>query len=242
MLRLNESRTSALLTEAFGATFLANAATTPHTEHACTLLVGLDADVRCGGLRGRAILVPPDTTYAASCPGALVTYTFDPELCAGIAGFARSHGTRGLDGALGSIIVDTVRAHAAELTAAEALREVGRELSMRLALGAAARVDRRIARLLDELRDPLVDRRVALARTKLSAAHVQDLFARDVGMPIRTYSLWRRLLHGLARVGPLDLTAAAHAAGFADLAHFSRTCRRMLGYAPSELQRHLITR
>jgi hydroxypyruvate isomerase len=31
----------------------------------------------------------------------------------------------------------------------------------------------------------------------------------------------------------LERFAAAHAAGFADLPHFSRTCRRMLGYTPS---------
>lgn len=60
-------------------------------------------------------------------------------------------------------------------------------------------------------------------------------------MPMRRYSLWRRLLHALARVGPVDLTTAAHAGGFADLAHFSRTCRRMLGYAPSELWARLVT-
>ena len=231
-----------MLTEPFGAVFLTTAASTLHVEHACTLLVGLEADVRSGRARGRAILVPPGTAYAASSPGATVTYSFDPELCPRIAGFARSQGTRGLDGALGTLIVETVRAHAAELTASESLRGVGGELATRLALGAGVRIDRRIARLLEELRDPIVDRRAALARTKLSAAHVQDLFARDIGTPIRTYALWRRLLHGLARVGPLDLTAAAHAAGFADLAHFSRTCRRMLGYAPSELQRRLVTR
>ena len=32
-------------------------------------------------------------------------------------------------------------------------------------------------------------------------------------MPIRTYALWRRLLHALARIGPCDYTTAAHAAG-----------------------------
>lgn len=80
-----------------------------------------------------------------------------------------------------------------------------------------------------------------IARTRLSAAHLQALFVRDVGVAMRSYRLWRRLLHALARVGPLDLTAAAHAGGFADLAHLSRTCRRMLGYAPSALRANLCT-
>jgi AraC-like DNA-binding protein len=100
-------------------------------------------------------------------------------------------------------------------------------------------MDRRIAGLVEALRDPEADRAAAFARTRLSRGHLQELFARDVGIGTRTYLLWRRLLHALARVGPLDLTAAAHAAGFADLAHFSRTTRRMLGYSPSNLRGRL---
>jgi AraC-like DNA-binding protein len=110
-----------------------------------------------------------------------------------------------------------------------------------LASGPAHGFDRRVARVVETLRDPAADGADAVARTRLSAAHLQALFARDVGIAMRTYRLWRRLLHGLAHVGPLDLTAAAHAAEFADLAHFSRTCRRMLGYAPSALRANLMS-
>ncbi|WP_433932169.1 helix-turn-helix domain-containing protein [Sorangium cellulosum] len=63
---------------------------------------------------------------------------------------------------------------------------------------------------------------------------------RDVGLPIRTFQLWRRLLVAVAALSRLDATGAAHAAGFADLAHFSRTCRRMLGYSPTELRSGLL--
>ncbi|KYF58434.1 hypothetical protein BE04_11725 [Sorangium cellulosum] len=69
---------------------------------------------------------------------------------------------------------------------------------------------------------------------------MQALFVRDVGVPIRTFQLWRRLLVALAAFARLDATGAAHAAGFADLAHFSRTCRRMLGYSPTELRTGLM--
>jgi AraC-like DNA-binding protein len=62
------------------------------------------------------------------------------------------------------------------------------------------------------------------------------LFARDVGTSIRSYRLWRRLLRALLAFAQGDATTAAHAAGFADLAHFSRTCRRMLGYTPTALR------
>jgi AraC family transcriptional regulator len=56
-------------------------------------------------------------------------------------------------------------------------------------------------------------------------------------MPLRTYVLWRRLLHvwTLLMQGEA-LSKAAHAAGFADSAHLSRTSRSMFGLAPSTLQ------
>jgi AraC-like DNA-binding protein len=56
-------------------------------------------------------------------------------------------------------------------------------------------------------------------------------------MPLRTYVLWRRLLHvwTLLMAGE-TLSTAAHAAGFADSAHLSRTARTMFGLPPSVLQ------
>jgi AraC-like DNA-binding protein len=69
----------------------------------------------------------------------------------------------------------------------------------------------------------------------MRAAHLRALFARDVGTQIATYARWRRLLDALVAFTG-DATAAAHAAGFADLAHFSRTCRQMLGYSPTTLR------
>lgn len=238
MARLNESRTSALLTEPFGATFTRVAAASPHAEHAVAVIVGLDSDVEVttarGSVRGAAVVVPADTLHAARSAGPALSLSFDPELCPGVAAFAREHGTSAVREP-----ATIARAHRASLSARDTLVGVGDEIASRLA-GTPPRRDRRIARLLDELRDPDAERAHAVARTGLSSAHVAALFARDVGVAMRTFLLWRRLLHGLARVGPLDLTSAAHDAGFADLAHFSRTCRRMLGYAPSVLQASLI--
>jgi AraC-like DNA-binding protein len=48
--------------------------------------------------------------------------------------------------------------------------------------------------------------------------------------------VWLRLLAAAMSLRHLDATRAAHAAGFSDLAHFSRTCRRMLGYSPSQMR------
>jgi AraC-like DNA-binding protein len=48
------------------------------------------------------------------------------------------------------------------------------------------------------------------------------------------------MVMGLAACTRLDITAAAHDAGFADLGHFSRTCRRFLGRSPRELRNDLL--
>lgn len=53
---------------------------------------------------------------------------------------------------------------------------------------------------------------------------------------MRRYQLWRRLLAGLAALATHGATTAAHAAGFADLPHFTRTCRRMAGSTPTALR------
>jgi AraC-like DNA-binding protein len=244
MVRLNETRIGAVLGEPFGAMFSRVAAAARHAEHGTCVLVGLDADVAvtgdAGAARGRAVIVPADLPYAARCPGPVVTCTFDPELCPRIAGAARAlGGPHALAGAARGRVVGAVVSQGAALARPDVLAGVGDEIHRALASGAAAAVDRRIARLVETLRDPDADRAAAIARTRLSAAHLQALFVRDVGIAMRSYRLWRRLLHAIARVGPLDLTAAAHAGGFADLAHLSRTCRRMLGYAPSVLRANL---
>jgi AraC-like DNA-binding protein len=71
----------------------------------------------------------------------------------------------------------------------------------------------------------------------LSPSRFRHLFVQETGMPLRTYVLWRRLLHvwTLLMQGE-TLSGAAHAAGFADSAHLSRTARTMFGLAPSALQ------
>jgi len=53
------------------------------------------------------------------------------------------------------------------------------------------------------------------------------------GLPFRPYVRWLRILLAIESVlAGSSLTEAAHAAGFADAAHFSRTFRRHFGAAP----------
>jgi AraC-like DNA-binding protein len=64
----------------------------------------------------------------------------------------------------------------------------------------------------------------------LSESRFSHVFVKEVGLPFRTFLLWRRLTRALDRMAAGDsLTVAAHQAGFADSAHFNRTFHRMFG-------------
>lgn len=71
---------------------------------------------------------------------------------------------------------------------------------------------------------------------ELSESRFSHLFTEHIRVPVRRYLLWLRLrdaLHMLAGGG--SLTETAHAAGFADSAHLTRTFRAALGITPSAL-------
>jgi len=245
--RLNESRIGAVLTEAFAVRASTSTVSTPHAQHGTGILVGLDADVTVtgpGGLcvRGRAIVVPPHLTHAVASPGPTFGFLFDPEAAPHVASFASARGGAfPLEGSLESRLGAALASHRASLSHPEVLAGLARELSAWLGKEAPRReLDRRVARVLEALRDPEADRRSAVTRSGLSPAHLRALFTRDVGLSLRAFQLWHRLLVAVAACARLDATEAAHFAGFADLAHFSRTCRKMLGYSPTTLRSGLL--
>jgi transcriptional regulator GlxA family with amidase domain len=72
---------------------------------------------------------------------------------------------------------------------------------------------------------------------RLSPSRLMHVFTESVGIPLRPYLAWLRLQRAaMAIVNGLPMGDAAHAAGFADSAHMSRTFKRMLGVAPSMLR------
>ena len=68
----------------------------------------------------------------------------------------------------------------------------------------------------------------------LSESRLLHLFKQEMGLPIRNYILWYRLQVALKYIlKGHSLTEAAHFAGFADQAHMTRTCVKMMGLPPS---------
>jgi AraC-like DNA-binding protein len=117
-------------------------------------------------------------------------------------------------------------------------------------------IDRRIKRALKIVRENLTEPETpeAPARTLsleslaetvgLSTSRFMHLFTTSVGIPLRPYILWLRLQRAAGEIAQRkSITDAAHAAGFADAAHLTRTFRRMLGATPRQIaQRGLAAR
>jgi len=100
-------------------------------------------------------------------------------------------------------------------------------------------IDPRIVATIKLLREQYLSQKLGIAAIArhacLSESRLTHLFTKQVGIPLRRYVLWMRLLTAfrMAAQGEQSLTEAAHNAGFSDSAHLSRTSRAMLGVTPS---------
>lgn len=70
----------------------------------------------------------------------------------------------------------------------------------------------------------------------LSESRLQHLFKENVGIPIQSFLLWKRIISAVQLTQKTnDLTSIAYNAGFSDSAHFSRSFKQMFGVQPKEL-------
>lgn len=105
---------------------------------------------------------------------------------------------------------------------------------------AAGETDARVARALDYIRDHLhtaVSLADAAAAAALSPSRFRHLFVEETGTSFRAYLLWLRINVAVdAAMAGASWTEAAHAAGFADSSHLTRTHRRMFGIEPTAIR------
>lgn len=222
----------------------------PHSHYAIQLVIGVPTGLRVQfGRQGEwqpcaAALVPSKATHSidvGACEMSVVLFV-EPETPQGKGLAARMQGR------------PEILAPAAVAQAARSLEQAWRvEPSYEGVQAACMQViqdlsgtvnrepsDARVLAAIEYVRQrvaqPVSLQEVASA-AHLSPDRFRHLFVEETGMPLRTYLVWRRLLHvwTLLMEGE-TLSAAAHAAGFADSAHLSRTARTMFGLPPSVLR------
>jgi len=210
-----------------------------HRHHAVQLAFGLDGPVtfetaQAGLVRADLLLIPPDTLHGHPAFGPWAGLYLDAES----ADWRQLSGGEG-DGPVALPLDDRLRAlaHAAAAGDVGAARSVvdgivGTPVSR---VHGDALVSRACTLVRAQLAEPV--RLASLARAvHCSPSRLAHRFREATGVPLRRYVLWCRLRGAVeAAMRGSSLTEAAHAAGFADAAHLSRTFRATFGIVPSFL-------
>lgn len=221
----------------------------PHAHHAVQVTLSLDLPVRMREgddgewLEGQGTIVLPDVTHSLDATNVLAALLFvDPE----------SREGRWLRRSL-SAPITTIPPERFEcclpglrifrdrpLDAVETTRLVT-SVVRNLCVGPPPvhRLDERVARALELVRASDASRiplEQVAAKVFLSPSRFARLFAEEVGLPFRRYVLWRKLSRALQLIGRgSTLSAAAHAGGFSDSAHLTRTFYQMFGMSPTAM-------
>ncbi|WP_330254806.1 AraC family transcriptional regulator [Nocardia sp. NBC_00565] len=225
---------------AFGGTI---GPTSLHAHHAvrvvaaCTPVVVVDAS----GIRHRGthVIVPADAPHRIATGAERGTAIYlDPESVAGAAADRRAH-TYGWADSAHSLPIDPERETLADLVA-DVVDDLERDNTQQVEDDRHEAVTDALELLPSLVGDGPIRGADVARRVGISATRLTHLFTAQVGIPLRPYILWLRLHVAITRVrSGDDLTAAAHAAGFADSSHLTRTCRRTFGLPPSALSRRI---
>jgi AraC family transcriptional regulator len=221
----------------------------PHAHSALQLSVGLDGEsrVQLDGMwrHARGVLIDSGTVHAFDCAGAMTAIGWvEVESHAGrrlreevLAG--RPHVALGpgecerLGGAISAADVVDMSCAVAHARWRDSLRVLVPGLRDE------PEVDERIRAVLDHLRrvpSPPPSVAALAGLVHLSESRLQHVFREQVGVPIRRYLLWHRYLTAMSHMADgATATTAAHAAGFADSAHFTRTAKSMNGFTPTKM-------
>lgn len=220
----------------------------PHAHHAIQVTFRLEGwfEISVGPetLSGPVAAVASDAPHGFSASGAVAFLFIAPESSVGIALgqhlFADRAGANVTGGPLAAALA-VVSACFARGGSESDIRQAGREMLGALPTAEPrAMPDSRVLAMIAYARQNLEDR-VSLPDAAecagLSSDRARHLFVAQTGLPFKTYVLWLRIERATALyAGGSSLTQAAHEAGFADSAHFSRTFRRTFGLPAAALR------
>ncbi len=220
-----------------------------HAHHAIQISICLHGEITLATaserLSGRTVAVAADARHRFDAKGLIAFLFVEPESAIGRTLTAKLFA----NGELASIDNDAF-GREAELLASSFDRDDAREFMLATAARAlehlapitcTRRPDERVQRIIDfasaNLDRPLTLESAA-AGVYLSGSRLRHLFVEQTGLAFRTYLLWLRLVRAVALYAQgASLTDAAHLAGFADSAHFSRVFKRTFGLPATTLTR-----
>lgn len=200
----------------------------PHAHAALQLVFGLDGDVGLridadGPLRGRGFLIRPAAGHAiiTTRPVGLIYIEMQAPLAFGL--------------------LDGMGAGAVEPVPPALLGRLDPQAHPRAWLGALQAAFPRAEPALDPRLRDVLDRLAARPRLSIAAARgtaisesrLRELARDQLGVPLSTWLVWRKLERAAREMAAgAGLADAAIAGGFADQAHCARTMRRMFGVTP----------
>jgi AraC-like DNA-binding protein len=217
-----------------------------HSHGVPALIAGMAGAFRLGCPLGhwhvcRAAIIPAGVGHALELDGEPLAAFYPEPLVANLAGLVRLGS--GWD-ACGRILMSDraelgVFRELYEVQSAPAFADAALDalVGRAQARDGPPALDRRLARVLawlDGTPDDLTPVATLATAAGLSTSRFLHLFGEQIGVPFRRYRIWNRLRAAsrLALAGQ-SLTAAAHAAGFTDSAHFARLHRATFGVSAS---------
>ncbi len=225
-----------------------SAETEPHRHHALQITYSIKGGFEIGlngeWVSGPIVAVASDTEHVFRASGAAAHLFIDADSAVGRALSAELFGKSAI------VRVETAVAK----SSLEALINCFDQNSPEAELMALGRkiVDQWSAIVMPKAADGRVHRMIAFAGThldgklslpsaadhiNLSPSRASHLFVENTGLAFKTYVLWLRLERAVELYASgKSLTEAAHEAGFADSAHFSRTFRRTFGLPAASLR------
>jgi AraC-like DNA-binding protein len=217
---------------------------TPHRHPAMQLVLTLSGSLRIrGGKHGRW----------KRCGAALVRsnafHEVDTQRNSVVLAYVHPQSELGV--ALAELITDDITSVGprrvsgwrAELGSPVSRDSVERWVTRRLLNGKSLNGSGRLRRVLNYVRVHIATSRrfplsVLAQVAGLSASRFQHIFRQEFGIAVRPYIRWLRLQRAACDlIAGASISQAAHAAGFSDAAHMSRTFRSTLGVAPRDISR-----
>lgn len=218
-----------------------------HAHHAMHVVLAVTGELglRADGVERKAagVVTGPDVRHSIDARGIEVLLVFlDPESAVGASLAAVLDGpVRLLDAdERARLLQDVEPQHLMRAGGAEWTRRAVETLGAQAVPGRRA-VHPRVKKLLGVLRTLPPDADTSLEAlgqaVGLSPGRLMHAFTESIGIPLRPYLQWLKLQRAAAAIAAgTPLAQAAHAAGFADAAHMTRTFRQTLGTAPSALR------